>query len=222
MCESSQTTSEHVPPKCLFPELKDLPAGQDLRKNLIKVPSCDVHNLRKSKDDEYLMYVLASCHPINDIGHQQARSKLFRSVQHNPSLMNRMIAQSAPGVTKDQDGVFATRVFFAEGDRLDSVLKMMGRALYFHHFGRKWVHRIKLVLEFMFFTEGKDVDAYNRAVADVRAVGDLMFASVPPHGENPQVFRYWVVEDKPRNFCFMRLGFYGETKVTLSFLPADI
>ena len=56
MCEQANTTPEHVPPKCIFPEVKDL--GIDYRKSLITVPSCDAHNLRKSKDDEYLMFVL--------------------------------------------------------------------------------------------------------------------------------------------------------------------
>ena len=41
MCEKESTSSEHVPPKCLFPEKKDLPDGVDLRKSLITVPSCD-------------------------------------------------------------------------------------------------------------------------------------------------------------------------------------
>ena len=56
MCTSAATSVEHVPPRCLFPEQKDLPIGVDLRKQLITVPSCDIHNSRKSKDDEYLFY----------------------------------------------------------------------------------------------------------------------------------------------------------------------
>jgi hypothetical protein len=57
MCDSLATSSEHVPPKCFFPEKKDLPREVDLRKNLFKVPSCDAHNSQKSHDDEYFFYV---------------------------------------------------------------------------------------------------------------------------------------------------------------------
>lgn len=32
MCDAPATSEEHVPPKCLFPERKDLPQGMDLRR----------------------------------------------------------------------------------------------------------------------------------------------------------------------------------------------
>lgn len=47
MCEKPATSVEHIPPKCLFPEQKDLPGGADLRKQLLTVPACDEHNLKK-------------------------------------------------------------------------------------------------------------------------------------------------------------------------------
>ena len=56
MCSAPKTSVEHVPPKGLFPKSKDLPAGMNLRKQLITVPACDLHNTEKSHDDEYLMY----------------------------------------------------------------------------------------------------------------------------------------------------------------------
>lgn len=56
-CGWVATSSEHVPPKCLFPESKDVKGIYDrsFRNNLITVPSCDKHNMKKSHDDEYLM-----------------------------------------------------------------------------------------------------------------------------------------------------------------------
>jgi hypothetical protein len=51
MCDSPETSREHAPPLCFFPETKDV--GRDLRRNLVTVPSCDVHNSKKSKDDEF-------------------------------------------------------------------------------------------------------------------------------------------------------------------------
>ena len=60
MCDNLATTKEHVPPKCLFPEKKDLKdISLDLRKALIKAPSCVDHNCKKSGDDEYLFNVLS-------------------------------------------------------------------------------------------------------------------------------------------------------------------
>jgi len=53
MCDQSSTSREHVPPRCLFPESKDVRG--DFRQNLLTVPSCDEHNSGKSADDEFLM-----------------------------------------------------------------------------------------------------------------------------------------------------------------------
>ena len=53
MCDRNAVSSEHVPPKNLFPEQKDV--GKDYRQYLITVPSCEIHNNHKSKDDEFLI-----------------------------------------------------------------------------------------------------------------------------------------------------------------------
>ena len=60
MCEAVATTDEHAPPRCLFPETKDLiDKSLDLRKELITVPACKEHNTAKSTDDEYLLNILS-------------------------------------------------------------------------------------------------------------------------------------------------------------------
>ena len=53
----------HALQNAYFPKVKM--SEKDYRKSLITVPSCDDHNLRKTKDDEYLMFVLA-CNIVNN------------------------------------------------------------------------------------------------------------------------------------------------------------
>ncbi len=84
MCEAKSTSVEHVPPKCLFPEQKDLPSGVDLRKH----PACDEHNSKKSKDDEYLLYCLAMSLPADQIGNDHFLCKVRRAIKRNPNLIN--------------------------------------------------------------------------------------------------------------------------------------
>jgi hypothetical protein len=45
-CDCIESNREHVPPLCFFPEMKDIPNQLDLRRNLIRVPACDEHNLK--------------------------------------------------------------------------------------------------------------------------------------------------------------------------------
>ena len=89
MCEKLETGVEHVPPRCLFPKQKDLPAGVDLRKQLITVPACDEHNTCKSQDDEYLLYLLVINLPANETAKNQFFTKIMRSIQLNPGLIKR-------------------------------------------------------------------------------------------------------------------------------------
>src|SRR6266446_10964088 len=58
-CDQPKVSREHVPPLCFFPEEKDA-AGQSVyRRELIRVPSCEFHNTRKSDDDLYAAFHLA-------------------------------------------------------------------------------------------------------------------------------------------------------------------
>ena len=69
-----------MPPKCLFPEKKDLKdISLDLRKALIKVPSCVDHNCKKSGDDEYLFNVLSMTIQTGKYGLLNFESKVMRS-----------------------------------------------------------------------------------------------------------------------------------------------
>jgi len=85
ICNEPKVSDEHIPPQCLFPDSKDLPAGLDLRKNLITVPSCAEHNLRKSGDDEYLLFVLVANLNVNTVGLNQWRTKIRRAMIKRPS-----------------------------------------------------------------------------------------------------------------------------------------
>ena len=68
MCHDEACSVEHVPPRALFPEQKDI-GNPDFRRNLITVPSCAKHNMGKSGDDEFLMVSLSGLirsHPVTD------------------------------------------------------------------------------------------------------------------------------------------------------------
>ncbi len=75
MCGNPATSKEHVPPACLFPEKKDIRTSA-FRNNLITVPSCDLHNSKKSNDDEFLMACIAGVVGNNVIGFFHFRTKV--------------------------------------------------------------------------------------------------------------------------------------------------
>lgn len=216
MCESPATSSEHVPPKCIFPERKDLPPGVDYRKELFKVPSCDAHNLQKSRDDEYLLYILGGSLLVNDVGRNQYRTKIRRAIKRNASVLARIASTTTPCQFPDRDsGAPITSIAYeVDESRFDCAIDRLSRALYFHHFREKWLWVVKYQAEFLLPSS----DASDPAVARCKAISasaDAWFERAPYHGENPAVFRYQALDDPVSRK--MRLYFYEGCKLLLLF-----
>lgn len=216
LCDKIATSVEHVPPKCIFPEQKDLPDGINLRNQLYTVPSCDEHNLKKSHDDEYFLYALGISNELNQIGRTHYKTKIRRAIKRNPSLLKRLSHSAVPVKvidphTQKQEGSFAITF---EAERFDNIIGQLSRAIYFHHYQGKWIGDVKYQAEFLSPTIDPSDDS-NRIVKEISEKADVMFASSPYFGENPEVFKYQVVENQESK-CF-RLHFYEGCKILLIF-----
>ncbi len=150
MCEEKSISDEHVPPKCIFPEVKDL--GIDYRKSPIKVPSCDVHNMRKSKEDEYLMMVLTCSITNNRVAMNQIQTKILRSWERNPKLAGLLLRVNKPIKSNGQ----STLAFKVDVNRFNRSLDWIVRGLYFSQHKKKWVAELRIESPAMLFLEGSD------------------------------------------------------------------
>lgn len=214
-CDEIANTDEHVPPQCLFPERKDLPQNVDLRRNLITVPSCIEHNLKKSGDDEYLMYVLAMNLPAQKIGHHHFSTKIARAIQRRPSLAKRVLSKVTLVTLHDTHSnvTFETFAIRAEGERLERTLEMVALGLFRHHFGKRWCGKIRVVPEFLRFMTDERSTYWNNAMEETSAYADALFAQVVFHGANPSIFRYQVINESSESPGAIRMHFYGGCKV---------
>ena len=215
-CDRQATSAEHVPPKCLFPAAKDSPDGVDLRRNLITVPSCDLHNLEKSGDDEYVLYVLSMAAPSGAGGHRHFASKVSRAIERRPALARSFLAKSKE-FDVVQEGGASGEVAMAvqeDGARLQRSLELIALGLYRHHTGERWRGRLKVVPEFMHFIEEDKAEEWNRIYQDTSRDADQLFLKAPLHGENASIFRYQIVIPEPNQPCGIRMHFYDDTRVT--------
>lgn len=218
-CPKPPTTSEHVPPKCLFPERKDTPGGIDLRRNLITIPSCDEHNMRKSGDDEYLMHILNSNLLSNEVAGEQVRTKIFRSIERRPALFQSIFKDKEPLLVKDgrTGEVYETVEGTLDGNRLERVLAHIARGIYFHHYRKRWDCGLRVFPEFSAFPYEANAAEINSNAMTVVACAELLFAKVDCYGDNPDVFSYQFLETNEFKYI-LRLSFYEGTKVTVHFL----
>lgn len=218
-CGSHATTREHVPPLCLFPETKDTNGYQDFRRNLITVPACADHNLAKSSDDEYFLWVLSTNLPANSVAKQQVSTKLRRAHERRPALGQAILSD-----TKDvtiEDSHSGTKHDAVEvpldGPRFQRVLDLVALGLYRHHFFERWLGSIRVHPDFIGYPDSGqilDIDTHRLVLFDV---AEKLFATESKCGENPDVFWYQVHESMGKYGRLMRLVFYGRCTATAFF-----
>ena len=208
MCEDLATSSEHIPPKCIFPELKDLP-GVDYRKNLITVPSCDAHNSRKSKEDEYLLLILVAHFDNNRVAEDQFRTKILRALKHSPTLL-RIYKQKTRDVMLNGEPSMAFQ--FSRG-RVDRELSQMIRGLYFKETGNKWFSRITIHSPAMFVFEGSKAQFVNKTTRSMASAAASFFEDQPKKGNSPDVFWYQLYAEPQNRRLLARMCFYGGLEI---------
>lgn len=219
MCDAAATSVEHVPPRCLFPEQKDLPKGLDLRKQLITVPSCNVHNTSKSQDDEYLLYALSMNIPNNPTASGHFSTKVLRAIQRRPSLIGKFAEKRIRIKVEDtQTGeVHETLALQVDRRRLEDALKMIGCALYFHHFKTNWKGTVSAYPHFLLALTEPNARELNEPVEKMAALTEEFFINEPRYGENQDVFSYQVATGQLPVEAIMLLRFYEGSRVTLLF-----
>jgi hypothetical protein len=220
MCDKEALSVEHIPPRCLFPEKKDLPEGVDLRKQLITVPACEEHNTAKSQDDEYLLYLLVINLPANETAKNQFLTKIMRSIKCRPGLIKKFMTNQHPVIAVDKQTGQAhhTIAVNIDDERLDSALEHIARALYFHHFKAKWLGSVRTQPDFLLASlDPEKGHERNKLGEQMVAAADLLFSVSDFHGENPDVFKYQVLEGNDNIHKLMRLHFYNGCRVSVFF-----
>lgn len=214
-CGQLATSDEHFPPKTLFPKLKDSPDGRDYRKNLYIVRSCEVHNTAKSKEDEYLLYVLVMSLPSNELGKSQYLTTVRRAIDRRPKLLENLMLKTQEVVVHDtiSNEWHSTIAIQPDERRVLGNFTCIAKALYFREKGVVWPGRVSVVVEFMLSMSDLALNEQQRALEE--NLNELL-KDAPHRGENPDVFTYQFVEAEGRTFA--RMHFYGSNRVAVAFV----
>lgn len=205
MCDSVETSREHVPPVCFFPKAKEI--GRDLRRNLITVPSCDRHNSLKSKDDEYLRAVIVMTAENNKVGQHQFFGKLLPAVARRPHAYKSFFADK--GTVAKGTG----RALQIDRKRFNSCIDHLARAIFFDTFERKWQLSISIVSPNIFSGIHSDQIVPHRPTENVVEISRQFLGGEPIRGENPEVFKYRLRYDEvDESYAFAAI-FYGRFEI---------
>lgn len=121
--------------------MKDL--GQhygDLRKQLVTVPSCALHNGEQSRDDEYTALIVMVSITNEDIGADHFLSKFRRTMERSPRFRSMLEASLTPTVS---DGHQTASLRIDQG-RYGGVMARISRGLHFHEVGTRLNGRLHI------------------------------------------------------------------------------
>lgn len=216
-CECEATSREHIPPLSIFPKEKDFPSSESFRQNLITVPACEAHNMRKSKDDEYLMMILVAHFANNEVANQQMRTKVIRAWSRRPHLALTAIKDPTPGRLNGQE----TMMFRVDLDRFNRAMELITRGLIFKATEIRWPGAFKVWETNMLPSDADSAAEIIDTSNKIKDAMEILFSSAPFQGENPKVFKYQLhVPTPPDTIGCARLVFYEGLEIAIFFGPA--
>lgn len=186
-CGKPATSKEHVPPKCLFPEQKDIKDIYDesFRIDLITVPSCNEHNMKKSNDDEYLMTCLAGRVGNNGIAFVHNSTEIKRTLSRKPHLF-----KVDEETVIDIGGIkFPVLWVTVDTVRLSHSLESIARAIYYHEFGEPFLGNCIVISRMFFSLEDKNSTVFHRRASKL-IQSEQPYWKTEIKGSNPKIFTY--------------------------------
>jgi len=193
MCDTSATGDEHVPPQCIFPK------ETTYRVNLIKVPSCDEHNSKKSKCDEYMKFILTAVGGMNELSCSIFGGSVMRSFDRRPHLIDTF----TPDLQVIQVGGLETGGFKLDVPRFELSIASVVRGLYFHETGKKLLGKITGVAWGQMLTENYSKAPFLENIGNAERELPANYVGV-----NPRVFQYAFNISKSGKTSMCRLRFY--------------
>jgi hypothetical protein len=187
MCEKPAVSKEHIPPKCVFPEQKDT-NGKNYRRDLITVPSCDIHNSAKTKDDEYLMMVLTSYFDNNSVACDQISSKVARAWAKSPRLSTSVVKN----LQTINTGTGHYHAYEVDRSRFDQSLSWVANGLYYYVYRKPADPPYKIISYPLVQIEGSDGATVNIGRANILTLVNESLRELPIRGENREIFWFQV------------------------------
>lgn len=209
-CGSLATSREHVPPKCLFPEEKDMKGlfDKSFRNNLITVPSCDKHNMKKSYEDEYLMACLSGVVGNNDVAYVHNATKVKRAKERNID----MIKIDVEDILKVEEKEFPIQWVTVDNYKLTHSFEAIARALYFHELNKNFTGECKVISKILIHPNDKKWSSFViRAFEMIEK--EQLYWETEIKGENADIFTYQFSPIDGFGCQTLALTFYKSTKV---------
>jgi len=216
MCDRNAISNEHVPPKNLFPEQKDV--NEDYRKHLITVPSCEIHNGAKSKDDEFLMVSLAGIYGNNSIGYLHKLTKVNRAIKRSANkLLDKAFIKRKHYHLKNDNKFLEIIWGTLDYTRLINCFEHIAYGLHYHHLKKRFKGKIQVILGYLHSED----ESNNNFVQFIKDGVAIELKDIPQYGANKDIFYYQFSNTDEHGIYMVHMRFYGGIDIYASFLPEN-
>ncbi|MEI1279656.1 hypothetical protein V6Z05_15105 [Leptospira venezuelensis] len=206
-CGKEATSREHVPPQCLFPQ-KEKSELRDLKRNLITVPSCDVHNSNKSHDDEYLKFILTTNIRRNSHSINQFNGKVLRGINRDPKKYATFLLHPKRVLIYDPKNrkTYSSLSYKIDTNRMQKIIELISYGLYYHDYKDIFFGSMEVILNGAIFGGDRSANL-NNELFKLEAKMNSYFNSIIDKGENPEIFKYSFLELSNSDYL-LRIVFY--------------
>jgi len=221
-CKAPSKTLEHVPPKCLFPK----GTKKNYRVNLMKVPSCDLHNSNKSGDDQYMMVYFAA--RAKGLDYEKLRphiDKTIRTIIRKPHFLREYTDQITINTEVDVRAKTSVIDWYdpknhvelkSNYERIGNFLAAVGRGALFYDKGVQWDGAVLVMPHFLGTLETDDGVSFTK-------INELLIEPDFSTGDNQEIFFYRTESPEGNKIAHVvDMCFYNEMKVTCLFMPREM
>jgi hypothetical protein len=181
---------------------------------LIKVDSCDEHNSKKSKDDEYLMWILSTAARGNARRQAHFQSKGMRTYRRRPETFLGLLQNLTPVALPSADGTLReTASFEVDLTRFNKCMWHTATALFFHQTGKRWRGECRIFTDAFVHLKGPGAEEMNKTLIEGTQRIAKALNAIPAQGENPEIFTYKVFSG-PGNRHTVHMVFYEDIQVS--------
>ena len=209
-CDDKKTSYEHAPPLCFFPDQKGETGNCRYRKNLIRVPSCDTHNLKKSDDDIYAAWHVAGLDGTNHCAPLVSGGSLQRSIDRDRSGAFAMLLREE--IYEVGENFAAGK---ADGPRMIRFFRQCAQAIYFY----ARMKPLKLPLRVATLSNDFRDEANAARLRGIETSFAAEMSGCQWRGENPEVFQYAICEKPELNVLIIGMLFYESAKYWAFYHP---
>ncbi len=170
---------EHVPPKSLHP--------LEMRREMMTVWSCSIHNQGKSADDEYLLCLAPNLYHSNQVGIEHGLRWLARVQKSRPGHAERTVGPIKDILVHRTEGTTepAALILF-DAPRIEGALELMARGVFFKTYGECAPANTAVAMDFSLSDQAHDRNLRSAMFDRGRDIlGEAVY-----RGSNPDVFQY--------------------------------